>query len=128
MGETLASLVMAQRAMSVMMGARINVVPDLDERCQDLQKQLDNQSDQLTRMALTKAAAEEGLETAQDQVAQLHEEKRTMNARLQTIADAYDRLLKVNFVLRRLPGVVLEAYSARKLSRHGQLRPADMCA
>lgn len=101
MGETLASLVLAQRAMSVMMGARINVVPDLDARCQDLQKQLDDQSDKLTRMALTKASAEEGLETAQDQMAQLNEEKRATDARLQAIADAYDRLLKVIFFLRR---------------------------
>lgn len=98
MGETLASLVMAQRAMSVMMGARINVVPDLDARCQDLQQQLDVQSDKLTQMTLTKAAAEEGLETAQDQMAQLNEEKRAMGVRLQTMADAYDRLLKVKFV------------------------------
>lgn len=100
MGETLASLVMAQRAMSVTMGARINVVPDLDARCQDLQKQLDDQSDKLTEITLTKAAAEEGLETAQDQMAQLHEEKRAMGARLQAVADAYDRLLEVKFVFR----------------------------
>eukprot|EP00752_Nemacystus_decipiens_P004047 g3705.t2 len=94
MGETLASLVMAQRAMSVMMGARINVVPDFDARCQDLQRQLDDQSDKLTEMTLTKAAAQEGLEVAQDQVAQLYEEKRVMDARFQTMADAYNRLLK----------------------------------
>lgn len=100
MGETLASLVMAQRAISVMMDARINVVPDLDARCQDLQKQLDDQSDKLIRMTLTKAAAVDGLETAQDQMAQLHEEKCAMHARLQATTDAYDRLLKVKYIFR----------------------------
>lgn len=101
MGETLASLLMAQRAVSVMMGARINIAPDLDARCQDLQKQLDDQSDKLTRMTLTKAAAEERLEITLDRVAQLHEEKNAMDSRLQAMADAYDRLLKVKTVLRR---------------------------
>lgn len=100
MGETLASLVLAQRAMSVMMGARVNVVPDLDARCQELQKQLDDQSDEITRMALAKAAAEEGLETTQDQLAKLHEEKRDTDTRLQAIADAYDRLLEVILFLK----------------------------
>lgn len=102
MGETLASLVMAQRAMSVMMGARINVVPDLDARCQDLQKQLDDQNDKLTQITLVKAATEERLETAQDQIAQLHEEKRAMHARLQAMADAFDRLLEVKKSFSRL--------------------------
>lgn len=95
MGETLASLILAQRAMSVMMDARINVVPDLDARCQDLQKQLDDQSDRLTQTILAKAAAEEELEIAQDQLAQVHEEKHATDIRLQTMVDAYDRMIKV---------------------------------
>ncbi|CAN0368094.1 unnamed protein product [Pylaiella littoralis] len=95
LGETLATLVFAQRAMSVTMDAHITVVPDLDARCQDLQRQLDNQSDRLTQMTLKKAAAEEGLELARDQLAQLFEEKNSTNARLQTVVEAYDRILKV---------------------------------
>lgn len=95
LGETLATLVFAQRAMSVSMDAHITVVPDLDARCQDLQRQLDNQSDRLTRMTLMKAAAEEELQIAQDQLAQLHEEKNATDARLRTVVEAYDRILKV---------------------------------
>lgn len=81
--------------MSVTMDAHVTVVPDLDARCQDLQRQLDTQSDRLTQMTLTKAAAEEELELAQDQVAQLYEEKNAADARLRTVVEAYDRIVKV---------------------------------
>ena len=98
MGETLASLILAQRAMSVMMDARINIVPDLDARCQDLQKQLDDQSDRLAQTILAKAAVEEGLEVAQDQLAQVHEEKHATDIRLQAMVDAFNRMAKVIYI------------------------------
>ncbi|CAM9914278.1 unnamed protein product [Ectocarpus sp. 13 AM-2016] len=92
LGETLATLIFAQRAMSVMTEARANVVPDLEARCQDLQQQYDNQSDKLTQMTLMKASAEERLEVARDQLAQLQEEKNATDVRLQTMVEAYDML------------------------------------
>lgn len=48
-----------QRAMSVTVKARKNVVPDLEARCQDLQQKFDSKSDELTHMTATKMAAEE---------------------------------------------------------------------
>ncbi|CAM9508093.1 unnamed protein product [Ectocarpus sp. 12 AP-2014] len=91
-GETLATLIFAQRAMSVMTEARANVVPDLEARCQDLQQQYDNQSDKFTQMTLMKASAEERLEVAHDQLAQLQEEKNATDVRLQTMVEAYEML------------------------------------
>lgn len=58
-GETLATLVFGQRAMSVTVNARKNVVPDLEASCQDLQQKLDLKSDELARMTARKTAAEE---------------------------------------------------------------------
>lgn len=58
-GETLATLTFAQRALSVSVAARINIVPDLEALCQDLQRKLDAGSDDLIEMTLRKAAAEE---------------------------------------------------------------------
>ncbi|CAM9471600.1 unnamed protein product [Ectocarpus fasciculatus] len=92
LGETLATLIFAQRAMSVMTEARANVVPDLEARCQDLQQKLDSQSDKLTQMTLTKASAEERLEVAHDQMAQLQEEMNATDVRLQTVVEAYEML------------------------------------
>ncbi|CBJ30129.1 Kinesin motor domain containing protein [Ectocarpus siliculosus] len=92
LGETLATLIFAQRAMSVMTDARANVVPDLEARCQDLQQQYDNQSDKLTQMTLMKASAEERLEVAHDLLARLQEEKNATDVRLQTMVEAYEML------------------------------------
>lgn len=39
--------------------ARVNLVPDLEALCQDLQRKLDTRSDDLIQMTLRKAAAEE---------------------------------------------------------------------
>lgn len=58
-GETLATLVFGQRAMSVTVNARKNVVPDLEARCQDLQQKLDSKSDELANMTARKTAAEQ---------------------------------------------------------------------
>ncbi|CAM9619454.1 unnamed protein product [Ectocarpus sp. 4 AP-2014] len=91
-GETLATLIFAQRAMSVVTEARANIVPDLEARCQDLQQQYDNQSDKLTQTTLMKASAEERLEVAHDQLAQLQEEKNATDVQLQTIVEAYKML------------------------------------
>ncbi|CAM9187798.1 unnamed protein product [Scytosiphon promiscuus] len=97
LGETLATLVFAQRAMSVTMEARANAAPDLERRCQDLQRQVDTQSDELVEMTLAKAAADERWETAQDQIAQLREEKNATDARVQTMVEACDILQVVKF-------------------------------
>lgn len=102
LGETLATLIFAQRAMSVTTEARANVVPDLEARCQDLQQQLDNQSDKLTQMTLAKASAEERLEVAHDQLAQLQEEKHATDVRLQTMVEAYEMLTVIFFVQKRI--------------------------
>lgn len=88
--------------MSVMTEARANVVPDLEARCQDLQQQLDSQSDKLTEMTLTKASAEERLEVAHDQMAQLQEEKNATDVRLQTMVEAYEMLTVIFFVCKRV--------------------------
>lgn len=64
-GETLATLVFAQRAMSVTVKARKSIVPDLEARCQDLQQKLDSKSDELTHMTAGKTAAEEVCRTLQ---------------------------------------------------------------
>lgn len=102
LGETLATLIFAQRAMSVTTEAHANVVPDLEARCQDLQQQYDNQSDKLTQMTLMKASAEERLELAHDQLAQLQEEKNATDVRLQTMVEAYEMLTVIFFVQERL--------------------------
>lgn len=65
LGETLSSLVFAQRAMAVSIKARVNVVPDLDAMCQDLQKELDKKNDELTEVTLKKATADEVRECSQ---------------------------------------------------------------
>lgn len=74
------------------MEARANVVPDLEGHCQELQRQIDSQGDKLIEMTLAKAAAEGRLEAAQDQLAQLHEEKNATDARVQTMVEACDNL------------------------------------
>lgn len=45
--------------MSVSIKARVNVVPDLDAMCQDLQKELDKKNDELTEMTLQRVTADE---------------------------------------------------------------------
>lgn len=45
--------------MSVTSKVRVNVVADLGAICQDLQQKLDQKNDELTRMTLKKAAADE---------------------------------------------------------------------
>lgn len=92
LGETLATLIFAQRATSVTTEARVTVVPDLEGRCQDLQQQLDSQREKLIEITLAKAAADERLETAQDELAQLHKEKNASDARVQTMVEACDIL------------------------------------
>lgn len=64
-GETLATLVFAQRAMSITVKAHQNVAPDLEARCQDLQQNLDSKSDELIHMTARKTAAEEVCRTRQ---------------------------------------------------------------
>ncbi|CAM9398072.1 unnamed protein product, partial [Sphacelaria rigidula] len=88
LGETLSSLVFAQRAMSVSIKARVNVVPDLDAMCQDLQKELDKKNDELTEMTLQRVTADENLEMARDEVIQLDAETNRMKSRLESMAAA----------------------------------------
>lgn len=59
LGETLSTLIFAQRAMSVTVKARVNMVADVDAICHDLQRKLDARNDELTQMVLQRAAAEE---------------------------------------------------------------------
>lgn len=121
------------------MDAHVTVVPDLDARCQDLQRQLDTQSDRLTQMTLTKAAAEEELELAQDQVAQLHEEKNATDARLRTVVEAYDLILEVIYcaykcdafgsqypLFLKCPGVQVKGTNLERITGKQLLLPSQL--